>query len=102
MRICIGRKAMGGQELQALEQRVEKLLLYCEQLRREQKELLSRNEELDSRLREHERELAGLQEEREDIRVRVAGLIDRIDQAAAVPQGVAAVVAEQSAIPLDD
>jgi chromosome segregation ATPase len=93
---------MGGQELHALEQRVEKLLLYCEQLRKEQEELLSRNEELSSRLREHEGRLAGLQEEREDIRIRVAGLIDRIDQVAAVPEGAAATVAEQSAIPLDD
>lgn len=93
---------MGGQELQALEQRVEKLLLYCEQLRREQEELVSKNEELGSRLRENERQLAGLQEEREDIRARVAGLIDRIDQVAAEPQGGAGVAVEQSAIPLDD
>jgi chromosome segregation ATPase len=80
MIVNMRRVDMEGQELHALEEKVEQVLQYCEQLRQERNALISRNEELDLLLRRREEELSQYREEKEDIRARVTGLIERIDQ----------------------
>jgi|GEM_PF-3334240 len=76
---------MGGQELQALEEKIEKLLNHCAQLRRERSELLAKNQDQVRRIKELDEQVAEFQGEREEIRRRVSGLISRIDELGDAP-----------------
>lgn len=71
---------MNDHELQMLEEKLEQLIHYCEELREDHKNLTKKNEELSAKLSEAEENLIKLNGERENIRNRVADLIFKIDQ----------------------
>jgi archaellum component FlaC len=75
-----GRVDMSDQELNLLEEKIDNILRYCEQLGSERNDLLRQTQEQASQLNELEGKLARFEEERENVRLRVSELLGKIDQ----------------------
>ena len=71
---------MSDQELHLLEEKVDSLLRYCEQLVSERDDFRRQVQEQASQLKELENKLAQFEEERENVRLRVSDLLGKIDQ----------------------
>ncbi len=71
---------MSDKELHLLEQKVESLLMYCEQIRSERNGLLKKTEEQASRLNQLEEKITMFEEERENVRICVSDLIGKIEK----------------------
>ena len=78
---------MSDQELHLLEDKVDSLLRYCEQLVSERDDFLRRTQEQASQLKELEDKLARFEEERESVRLRVSDLLSKIDQVGMFSKG---------------
>ena len=85
---------MSDQELHLLEDKVDSLLRYCEQLVSERDDFRRKTQEQASQLKELEDKLARFEEERENVRLRVSDLLSKIDQVDTFSKG-----AEDTAIP---
>ncbi len=82
-----GRGHMSDQELHLLEDKVDSLLRYCEQLVSERDDFRRQSQEQASQLKELEDKLAQFEEERENVRLRVSDLLGRIDQVGTFSKG---------------
>jgi len=82
-----GRWDMSDQELRLLEDKVDSLLRYCEQLVSERDDFCGQTQEQASQLKELEDKLARLEEERENVRLRVSDLLGKIDQVSMFSKG---------------
>ncbi|NIA08614.1 MAG: cell division protein ZapB [Nitrospiraceae bacterium] len=77
---------MSDQELHLLEEKVEGLIKYCNNVRSERNELLKQTQEQSSQLREFEEKLTQMEDEREKVRLRVSTLIEKIGQIEVLPE----------------
>ena len=92
---------MSDQELHLLEEKVDSLLRYCEQLVSERDDFRRQIQEQASQLKELENKLARFEEERENVRLRVADLLGKIDQVDTFSKGAEDTdIARQTAMPL--
>lgn len=71
---------MSDQELRLLEDKIDSLLKYCEQVVSERNNFQIQVQEQASRLKELEDKLTRFEEERENVRLRVSDLLGKIDQ----------------------
>ncbi len=71
---------MSDQELHLLEEKVEGLIKYCNDIRSERDELLRQTQEQALHLKELEEKLTRLEDEREKVHFRVSALIEKIEQ----------------------
>jgi len=71
---------MSDQELSLLEKKIDNILRYCEQLGSERDDLLRQTQEQNTQLKEFEDKLARFEEERENVRLRISGILGKIDQ----------------------
>ena len=92
---------MSDQELHLLEEKVEGLLTYCNEIRSERNELLKQTQEQSSQLMELQEKLTQIEDEREEVRLRVSALIEKIEQLEVFPENPeeATVIAPQSMMP---
>jgi len=92
---------MGNQELHLLEEKVDKLLRYCEQLVSERDNLLRQTQEQNTQLKELADKLARFEEERENVRLRISGILGKIEQIDTFSEELEATAeARQTAMPL--
>ncbi len=92
---------MSDQELHLLEDKVDSLLRYCEQLVSERDDFRRKTQEQASQLKELEDKLARFEEERENVRLRVSDLLGKIDQVSTFSQGAEdTATARQTDMPL--
>ena len=92
---------MSDQELHLLEEKVDSLLRYCEQLVSERDDFRRKTQEQASQLKELENKLARFEEERENVRLRVSDLLGKIDQVDTFSKGAEdTATARQTAMPL--
>jgi archaellum component FlaC len=93
---------MSDQELHLLEDKVDSLLRYCEQLVSERDDFRRQTEEKVSQIKELEDKLARLEKERENVRLRVTDLLGKIDQVGTLSRGAEDfATARQTDMPLD-
>ncbi|MFO8239709.1 MAG: cell division protein ZapB [Dissulfuribacterales bacterium] len=93
---------MSDQELHLLEDRVDSLLRYCEQLVSERDDFRRQTEEKASQIKELEEKLARFEKERENVRLRVTDLLGKIDQVGTFSRGDEDMAtARQTDMPLD-
>nr|HDN00400.1 cell division protein ZapB [Deltaproteobacteria bacterium] len=93
---------MSDQELHLLEDKVDSLLRYCEQLVSERDDFRRQTEEKVSQIKELEDKLARLEKERENVRLRVTDLLGKIDQVDTLSRGAEDfATARQTDMPLD-
>jgi chromosome segregation ATPase len=95
-----GRGDMSNQELNLLEEKIDNILRYCEQLGSERDDLLRQTQKQASQLNELEGKLARLEEERENVRLRVSELLGKIDQIDAFSKGFEDTVTTQTVAPV--
>jgi chromosome segregation ATPase len=95
------RGHMSDQELLLLEDRVDSLLRYCEQLVSERDDFRRQTEEKDSQIKELEDKLVRFEKERENVRLRVTDLLDKIDQVGTFSRSEDMATARQTDMPLD-
>jgi len=92
---------MGDQELHLLEEKVDSLLRYCEQLVSERDNFLRQTREQNIQLKEFEDKLARFEEERENVRLRISGILGKIEQIGTFSKEVEDTAeAHQTAMPL--
>jgi chromosome segregation ATPase len=94
---------MSNQELSLLEDKVDSLLRYCEQLVSERDDFRRQIQEQALQVKELEDKLARFEEERENVRLRVSDLLGKIDQLDTFSRGAEdTATARQTAMPLGD
>ena len=92
---------MSDQELRLLEDKVDSLLRYCEQLVSERDDFRRQIQEHASQVKELEDKLARFEEEKENVRLRVSDLLGKIDQLDTFSKGSEdTATARQTAMPL--